>query len=205
MIAYLEGIVKDISINEVIILVNGVGYLIYCSNNTIDKLPAIGQSCEIYVKTIVREDCFDLYGFIDKDEKQLFNLLTNVNGVGNKTAMAMLGALNTNDLKRAIANADISVLSSCPGIGKKTAERIVLELKEKLKDEIQILSNTQTNSTVKLNNSLEKEAVFALNALGYSSKEAGYAVKMAMDSSQNLADIGDIVKEALKIMSKLWG
>ncbi len=206
MIAYLNGSLLERSANEVIMLVNGVGYLVYCSTNTLSNLPKAGENCELYIKMIVREDTMDLYGFANHEEKTLFNLLTSISGVGPKTALGILGTMSIRDLKTAIAMNDTVALSRAPGIGKKTAQRIALELRDKMSDDLLLSNNDNAISFETLSvveRDAKNEALVALKSLGYTQMEASNAIKAVLQqhSGENLQP-DDIIRFALKAMSE---
>lgn len=206
MIAYLNGSLLERSANEVIILVNGVGYLVYCSTNTLSNLPKSGENCELYIKMIVREDAMELYGFAKHEEKTLFNMLTTISGVGPKTALGILGTMNTKDLKTAIAMNDTVALSRAPGIGKKTAQRIALELRDKMSDEL-LLASEESSSFVDAmppaDRDAKSDALVALKSLGYTQMEAAKAIQIVMQQHAGEAlHSDDIIRYALKTMSE---
>ena len=206
MIAYLTGNIIEKSTDGVILLVNGVGYLIFCSSNTYDKLPKVNEDCGLYIKTVIREDAFELYGFISKEEKNLFNLLTSVSGIGPKTAIGILGSMNIQDFKAAVALNDTIALSRAPGIGKKTAQRIALELKDKIGEEM-LISQSYDDDNIGISTSdtrdARAEALIALKTLGYTQNEASDAIKSVLHAHKN-EDLhpDEIIRFALKAMSE---
>ncbi len=134
MIGYLSGIILESDLHSTIINVNGVGYEVAIPLSTFDMLPTIGNKCELFIQTIVREDAIALYGFATKNEKNLFNLLINVSGIGGKLALAVLSALPVENFVGAINSGNLAMLSKISGVGKRTAERLIVELKGKLDD-----------------------------------------------------------------------
>lgn len=199
MIAHIKGIIEDIYDDRVVVDVNGVGFNVFVSTNTISALPGIGENIKLYTHTVVREDAFLLFGFLNKDELYLFKKIITVSGIGPKGGLAFFNILNAEELRFAILSGNAKLLSSAPGIGKKTAEKLILELKDKLdwngemiKKEIS--GNISGNS---LANGLKQEAIDALVALGYGNKEANNAVmKVDIDTE----DVELILKEALKFL-----
>ena len=179
MFAYLEGVIAGKGLNELILDVSGIGWQISCSQNTVMKAPANGQPFRVYTILSVREDGVELYGFSSPEEKAMFRRLTAVSGIGPKSAIGILGSLSLKDLTRAILEGDVTALSRAPGVGKKTAQRMALELKGKVTDEElkQILGDeeaatiqhTQASDTV-------TEVIEALQSLGYSAQEAKAAL-----------------------------
>lgn len=206
MIAYLTGNIIEKSTSAVVILVNGVGYLVSCSTNTFDRLPKLNEECSLHIKTVVKEDAIDLYGFLSKDEMHLFSLLTTVSGVGPKTAIGILGSMSIQDFKAAVALNDTVALSRAPGIGKKTAQRIALELKDKIGEEILVDSSSDGYSidTVAFDNrDARSEALIALKSLGYTQFEASNAIKSVLNAHKGEELHPDeIIRYALKTMSE---
>lgn len=197
MIAHINGILDDIYEDRVVIDVNGVGYNIYVSSNTLSALPPMGENVKLYTHTVVREDAFILFGFLNKDELFLFKKIITVSGIGPKGGLAFFNILSADDLRFAILSGDAKLLSSAPGIGKKTAEKLILELKDKLewnKDFIAKEININNNATPSLTG-IKNEAVSALVALGYGSREAHEAVSK-VDIADD--DVEAVLKEALK-------
>ena len=135
MYAFIEGKVCEKNAGELILLAGGVGYQINCSMNTLAAAPALGETMRCYTYLSVREDAMELFGFASREEKRMFLSLTGVSGVGPKMALALLGSMPLKDLNLAILLGDVTALSRAPGIGKKTAQRIALELKDKVSQE----------------------------------------------------------------------
>lgn len=206
MIAYLYGTILEKNTTELVLLVNGVGYLVFCSANTYERLPKSNEEIGLFIKTIVRQDAFELYGFLNKDERNIFNLLTNVSGIGPKTAIGILGSMNIQDFKAAVALNDTVTLSRAPGIGKKTAQRIALELKDKISEEIFVADNVNevnTNIDISELRDARSESLIALKTLGYTHMEASNAIKSVLINNQD-KDLhpDDIIRLALKAMSE---
>ena len=197
MYEYIKG--KYIGINKDYIIVenNGIGYKIFTSGATMSAMPKAGEEVQLYLEQIVREDFIGLYGFETKEELEMFKLLLGINGVGAKAALSLLSISRINNLKYAIITGDVKQLCKAPGIGKKTAGRIILELKDKLSKEDMIIdsegleeiSGNNENYAIKMN-----EALGALLALGYSEKEAELALKKANKEES----VENIIKECLK-------
>ncbi len=197
MYEYIKG--KYIGINKDYIIVenNGIGYKIFTSGATMSAMPKSGEEVQLYLEQIVREDFIGLYGFETKEELEMFKLLLGINGVGAKAALSLLSISRINNLKYAIITGDDKQLCKAPGIGKKTAGRIILELKDKLSKEDMIIdsegleeiSGDNENYAIKMN-----EALGALLALGYSEKEAELALKKANKEES----VENIIKECLK-------
>ena len=197
MYEYIKG--KYIGINKDYIIVenNGIGYKIFTSGATMSAMPKAGEEVQLYLEQIVREDFIGLYGFETKEELEMFKLLLGINGVGAKAALSLLSISRINNLKYAIITGDDKQLCKAPGIGKKTAGRIILELKDKLSKEDMIIdsegleeiSGNNESYAIKMN-----EALGALLALGYSEKEAELALKKANKEES----VENIIKECLK-------
>ena len=198
MYNYLKGILAEIGTGFIVIDVNGLGYHVNIPSSDLSCLPAIGGQLKLYVYLAVREDARDLYGFIDKSGKSVFEKLLTVSGVGPKAALSALSIISPERLVLAIAAADEKLLATVPGIGKKTAQRIVLELKDKM--HIQVKNEGATNlKSANDTGSVETDAVQALLALGYEASEAFTAVK-AIDDSK--LDLSQLVKRALKTLDR---
>ncbi len=195
MYEYIKGIFKSIEKEYIVIECGNIGYKIFTSGSTISNMPAIDQQIKIYTHQIVREDFIGLYGFLTKDEISMFNLLISISGVGPKAALSLMSIANVSTLKYAIITDDDKLITKAPGIGKKTAQRIILELKDKITVGGAMPKGT-TISDIDIDNEKLSEAVGALIALGYSDKEAEKAIEKANRSNS----VEDIIKECLKIL-----
>lgn len=174
MFYYLNGEIEEILINSVVVEINGIGFLVNTSLKTISEVK-LGQRIKLYITEAIGESNFDLYGFADLQEKKFFELLISVSGVGPKAAISLLSSLNTDQLFMAVINDDSKMLTSAPGIGKKIAQRIIMELKDKLANELPThpetaIQGTQNRSLSEQNSDIS-DAVAALMALGYSNTE----------------------------------
>lgn len=199
MIAYLKGIVADVTETRLILDVNDVGYLIYISSREAEQMPGRGEEVKIYTYLNVKEDALQLYGFLSEDDLEMYKLLLNVNGVGPKAALGILSVLTPDDLRFAVLSDDEKTISRAPGIGSKTAKKLILELKDKLSLEDAFekkLANTQTASGGMANSDAKSEAVQALTALGYSNSDALRAVRKAEITDD--MDTETVLKLALK-------
>lgn len=200
MLSYIIGEVAEISGDTVVIENNGIGFNVKTSAMTIDNLPPVGDMVRIYTYLHVREDAMQIFGFLSKDELEVFKLLLNVNGIGPKGALGILSAISTDDLRFAVLSDDVNLIKSCPGVGAKTAQKLIIELKDKLRleDAFEMaVNNNSRKNTVKDNTVIVmNEAVEALVSLGYGSKDAIAAVKKV----ENIQDKNSeqILKEALK-------
>lgn len=204
MYAFIEGIIEDKTANSLIISANGVGYEIYCTQNTLARAPQRGESMRVYTYLSVREDAMELMGFQSKEEKEMFLMLISVSGIGSKSAISILSSVNLKELTSAIAMEDIGILSKAPGIGKKTAQRIALELRDKV-SKSEFLSGTDISSA-SLEGSIMQgasdEAQLALQALGYTQQEAYNAIRSVKNELNENAKPDDIVRLALRGMMK---
>ena len=184
MIAFIEGKVAEKNPGELIINAGGVGFSLLCSSTTLAAAPGMGESWRCYTVMNVREDAMELFGFATKQEREMFRRLCMVTGVGAKTALGVLSALPLRDLSVAIVTGDVAALSRAPGIGKKTAQRIVLELKDKV--EQQDVAATPGGAPAPApTGSAQQEAQAALQALGYTSAEAARAINLVRDQADS--------------------
>jgi len=201
MYAFIEGEVCEKLNGSLTLLAGGVGYLLNCSNNTLQAAPALGEKMRCHTFLSVREDAMELFGFATREEKELFLQLTSVSGIGPKTALGLLGSMPLRDLNLAILLGDVNALSRAPGIGKKTAQRIALELKDKISQADVSAAGASVPaaaSAVFTNADSASEAVEALIALGYSSTEA----RNAISQIRNQADTPeDLIRLALRAMA----
>lgn len=200
MYNFFRGVVDEIYQDSLSIDVQGVGYLINISKRNLEQVN-LGEEYKIYTTLIHREDTMKLFGFLTKTERELFNLLNSVSGVGAKTALAILSQFNVPEVISAIYGNDPKKLSKAPGIGLKTAQRMILELKEKitsLKTETQDVSEINVNSE-KIEQFEETEG--ALFALGYSASEVSSALTWLNESKSDLDKSDDMIREALMWLS----
>jgi Holliday junction DNA helicase RuvA len=195
MYEYIRGLFVGISKDYIIIDNNGIGYKIFTSGNTMLDLPELNGTVQLFLQQIIREDFMGLYGFSTKEELEMFNLLLGINGVGAKASLSLLSISNVNNLKYAILSGDEKTLTRAPGIGKKIAQRIILELKDKLNVEGLIGENNEQKGNY-INESIVSEALEALKALGYSDKEAEKALSN-VDKSES---IENIIKKCLAFL-----
>lgn len=195
MYEYIKGLFVGMNKDYVILENNGIGYKIHTSGYTLANMPKINENVTLFINQIVREDFIGLYGFLTKDELDMFNMLLNINGVGAKAALSLLSISSVNNLKCAILTGDEKNITRAPGIGKKTAQRIILELRDKLqKDEI-VTEGSENYNDKNVNRNLS-EALEALLALGYSEKEAQGALKKVPSEGS----VENIIKSSLKYL-----
>ncbi|MCR4902910.1 MAG: Holliday junction branch migration protein RuvA [Butyrivibrio sp.] len=202
MIAYLNGTVESLEADNVVVDVNGIGYNVMISVSTADRMPGIGEAVKIYTYTCVREDAFNLYGFLSRDELNFFKMLISVSGIGPKGGLGILSVMSPDDLRFAILAGDSKAISRAPGVGKKTAERLVLELHDKISAEDIVHGSTDSGDSFEnsdISGSGRDEAVAALVALGYSSGDSLKAVRKVISQKPELSeDTEAILKLALK-------
>lgn len=193
MIDYIIGKISYIGEGYFLIENQGMGYRINTSTNTLIQLTQGNESQHIYTDLIVREDSMSLYGFINEDEIKMFKLLLTVSKIGPKVACGILSVLKPSQIQKAIMFKDINTLCKCPGVGKKTGERLILELKDKVK------GNFDDDSTGEILESMDNEAVEALMALGYSRFEAQKAFQRTDLSDMS---VEDMIKFGLRKLSR---
>lgn len=204
MIAYLNGIVESVSETRLVLDVNQVGYQIFISARDAAEMPGRGEMVKIYTYLNVKEDALQLYGFLSQDDLEVYRLLLNVNGIGPKAALGILSVLTADDLRFAVLSDDVKTISKAPGVGGKTAQKLILELKDKLKledaFEKKLASSAMTGAET-VSSDARSEAVQALTALGYSNSDALRAVRKAGITEE--MDTETILKLALKQLSFL--
>lgn len=200
MYAYFKGILTEKYIESIVVEVENIGYNIKVSQGTVAMLPPVGEMIKVYTYTSVREDAIQLYGFLSKDDLDIFKLLINVNGIGPKGGQSILSVMSADELRFAIVSGDAKMIAKAPGIGAKTAQRVILDMKDKVSLEDAFAAekeSMQTGSSAPLSDAV-REAVEALTALGYGSTEAVRAVK----SVENASDLSveTLLKQALKYL-----
>ncbi|HUM96549.1 MAG TPA: Holliday junction branch migration protein RuvA [Chitinophagaceae bacterium] len=193
MIAYLKGEFVQKSPATIMIDVNGVGYEVQISLNTYSKIQDLNKGL-LFTSLIIREDAHILYGFFDLPEKEMFHHLLSVSGIGASTARVMLSYMKPDDLAKAIVQSDLRTLEGIKGIGKKTAERMVLELKDKL-----IKHSVESNNLPLKNNTLHQDALNALMALGINRQAASIALEKVMVVESNLS-VEELIKKTLRTL-----
>ena len=203
MIAYVNGIAEDITEDNAVIDVNGIGYNIRISADTAARLPGIGEPVKLYTYTCVREDAFQLYGFLSRNDLEIFKKLITVNGIGPKGGLAILSVMDADNLRYAIMSGDVKAISKAPGIGAKTAQRVILDLKDKISIDDALINReiaaTAENAGLQGDTPQKREAIEALVSLGYGQAESAKAVN-AIEGIEDM-DSGAVLKAALK---KMW-
>ncbi len=200
MYEYIKGTVEYISEGYIVIENHGMGYKVNTSSFTIADLNGMDGEVTVYTQMIVREDDISLCGFSSRHELTLFRMLTSVSGIGTKVALAVLSSIGVYDLAAVIASGDVNTLVKAPGVGKKTAQRVILELKDKIDKQLKpgALSASDINAPASLAvSSSQREALEALMALGYSGDEAEVVIARIDTSGKNTESI---IKEALSLI-----
>ncbi len=199
MISYLKGSVEAKNIDSIVIEVGGIGYKVFMSRNSIDKVGELGETVKVHTYMRVREDDISLYGFCSNEELRMFEQLIGVSGVGAKSALTILSNISPSKFALAIISGDVGVLKSLPGIGAKSAQRMILELKDKMKTEEAIqLDNDIVPQYIPENNNA-RDAVEALQVLGYARKDIDVALSKV---DTNSLSVEDIIKQGLKYLGR---
>ena len=198
MLSFIKGELAEIYEDTIVVDNNGIGINIKVPSTVIGNMPSIGEDVKIFTYLYVREDAINVYGFLTRDDLNVFKLLLNVNGVGPKAALGILSTISANDLRYAVLSDDVNAIKSAPGIGAKTAQKLIIELKDKIKLESEEMLKT---NTVVIGNDggddmiVRSDAIEALVSLGYSSREAITAVKQVDVGNK---DANQVLKEALR-------
>ncbi|MCI9371924.1 MAG: Holliday junction branch migration protein RuvA [Lachnospiraceae bacterium] len=201
MYAYIKGTIMEITEDNLVLEAGQIGYNIKISARTANALEGIGTSVKIYTYTLVREDTFGLYGFLTRDDLEIFKKLITVNGIGPKGGLAILSVMSADELIFAIAAGDAKAISKAPGVGARTAERVILDLKGKISLEDTLTKNAAVPADMHIGSDAgaeKNEAVEALTALGYSATDALRAVRQVVTSEDD--SVEDILKAALKYL-----
>lgn len=203
MYSYIKGELVEIMDDVIVVEAGQIGYNIHIPASMIDNFTGTGQEVKIYTYLQVKEDDMQLYGFLTRDDLNIFKLLLGVNGIGPKGALAVLSVMTPDDLRFAVLGEDSKAIAKAPGIGNKTAQRVILELKDKLSLEDAFEAKTAHVAEVNTNSlsSVKNEAVQALTALGYSSSEALKAIN-GVELREDIT-VEEVLKEALKQMAFL--
>ena len=209
MIAFIEGNLIECQLNLAVIQTGGIGYEINVPLTTSERLPALGESVRLHIQATYREDSQTLYGFIDRESRDFFRMIVDkVSGIGPKIALNLLGSLSLPTLKNSIAQGDVGMLSKAQGLGKKTAERIVVELKDKVLPKGSAIPASGTGNLIDDNSSVDRsglvqdlsaysDAVSALLTLGYKATDADQAVRRAAESMAKDCSTEELIRKAL--------
>ena len=209
MYAYLKGTLEEVTEDNIVVEVNGIGYNVKVSRTTADLLPGLGDEIKIYTYTLLREDTFSLYGFLTRDDLEIFKKLITVNGIGPKGGLAILSVMSADALRFAIMAGDAKSIAKAPGVGSKTAERVILDLRDKIsledtlhgfgtENDIHGMTTGTLPGGAASDNAMKKEAIEALVALGYSASDATAAVKKVELTEDTTVE--SLLKLALKHM-----
>jgi Holliday junction DNA helicase RuvA len=195
MITFLSGTLAEKSPSVAVLDVHGVGYELFISLSTYDRLPGTGSPCKLLTYHHVREDAHILFGFMQAEEKQMFERLINVNGVGPKTALSILSGLTVAELTSAIAEGNVKRISSIHGIGKKTAERLIVELRDKVNPLEALAASTAGGGDSK--NAILRDAILALTQLGFSQESAHKMAQAAFVANPDIKDAETLLRKSL--------
>lgn len=195
MYEYIKGTYAGMNKDYIVVENSGIGYKIFTSGSTLAQIPKVDQEIKLYLQQVVREDFIGLYGFLTTEELNMFKLLLTINGVGAKAALSLLSISNVNNLKYAILSNDEKTITRAPGIGKKMAQRIILELKDKIKPD-ELVAVGDGEMLVEKNTENISEALEALVALGYTEKEA----QKALDLVNKNDSLENIIKNSLRLL-----
>jgi len=193
MYEYISGVLVRKTPNKAVVDVQGIGYLIEISVNSFEALPQLNEQCHLYTYLYVREDSQRLYGFATENERDLFLNLTSVSGIGPKVAIGILSGGSVDEVRKRILDEDVTALKRYPGIGPKTAKRIILELRETLTP-----ADGETGAAASTEVQKNQEAILALESLGYSKAQSEKAIKAAFKENDTFDNVEDLIKSALK-------
>lgn len=196
MLDYIRGILSDTSPTKVTVEVAGLGYALFIPVSSFGKLPQIGKEVLFYVTPVIREDSHRLFGFLTRKERNFFETLNEISGIGPKLSLSILGHMEIVDLYHAIIGQQVNSIVKIPGIGKKTAERMIIELRDKIKLEYETISLPRAE---KENQQVLTDAISALINLGYTLKEAQTTVKNAYDALDDKTNLPALISSALKM------
>ncbi len=198
MIAFVRGEVAAVGLTSAVVEVGGVGFEVLCTPNTLATLRP-GQPATLPTSMVVREDSLTLFGFLDEDERSTFELVQTASGVGPKLAQSILAVLEPEDLRRAVTSEDVKTLTRVPGIGQKGAQRIILELKDRIGAPIGAHGSTTVATT---GPDWRGQVQQGLVGLGWSTKEADKAVAAVADEASDTPDVGALLRSALRMLSR---
>lgn len=198
MISYIKGELAAVGEEQVVVEVQGIGYGIFMPGQAMTMLPPIGSEVKIHTYLNVREDAMQLFGFLTKDDLKVFRLLIGVNGIGPKGGLNILSKMTPDDLRFAVLAGDVKAISAAPGIGKKTAEKLIIELKDKLNIDDVLTKEEEVMSVPSGGADMQSEAVQVLVALGYGSAESLKAVKKV--PMTETMTVEELLKQSLKFM-----
>ncbi len=196
MIAFIQGILDEKTPSRAVLNVQGVGYEVFISLSTYDRLPATGCDCRLLTYHQIREDLQTLFGFFQAEEKVMFERLISVSGVGPKLALSVLSGLTVHELSLAIAEGNAKRISAIHGVGKKTSERLIVELRDKI-DPLATLATASPESGTPARNAMLRDAILALGSLGFPQDQARKMVQAALDADTGIQDTEALLRQAL--------
>lgn len=198
MFEYIKGTLVSLQPHKAVVDVNGIGYLLHTPLSTFSAIPPIGKEIIFYISSVIREDSHKNFGFLSAEERDLFEKISSVSGIGPKTALALIGHLDAQALESAITTANSTLLSKIPGIGKKTAERLIVELRDKV---LKGLKKSPLPATpqqgISEEDQIVNDALSALMNLGYNSLQAQQAIKKVLAESKQTPDLSTLIRGAL--------
>jgi Holliday junction DNA helicase RuvA len=200
MYAYLKGTLMSSNPSHIIVEVQGIGYLLSIPYRTFSALPPIGESLYVYTTLVIREFSHTLYGFLSEQERDIFEVLMNVTGIGPKLAISLIGHLSFTDLQMAVRDQNVPMLCKVPGVGKKTAERLIVELRDKLPSLLSLNTQEEMPSSSDPHAQVVKDAMLALINLGYQQQAAQKALKQSLKGLPETIDLPTLITEALTHM-----
>ncbi len=201
MISYVKGQLVEVFNDTIVVENNGIGFNIKVPATVISRFSKIGESVKVYTYLQIREESHSLFGFLTRDDLNIFKMLINVNGIGPKGALAILSTISPNDLRFAVISGDVKLISSAPGIGSKTAQKLIIELKDKVSLEDALENALYESGADGTDSEAQNEAIEALCALGYGSAQAVRAVRQVEDIESKDSEV--ILKEALKKLATM--
>ncbi|HPV50317.1 MAG TPA: Holliday junction branch migration protein RuvA [Smithellaceae bacterium] len=201
MIALLSGKIAYKGVSHIVVEVQGIGYRVFIPLTTFYELPEMGETVTLHIHTSVRDDAINLFGFYSRQERELFQLMISVSGIGPKVAMNILSGISSSELLEAISAGNLARLVTIPGIGKKMAERLILELREKVKKKISMEAAGAADARRKINDEMMEDVLSALVNLGYKTNAARDALtKAAADAGDQLV-MDQLLKKTLQILA----
>lgn len=197
MIVYIKGKLLSATTHQIVVLVNGIGYSIFTTVSAYSELPALDSEVALHTSFLIRENSQALYGFLHIEERDIFEVLLNVSGIGPKIALSLIGHLQKEDLAKAVVEHDVTTLCKVPGIGRKTAERLLLEIKDKLPT-LHSSSLSVKRTAQDPRSQMISDAMNALIHLGYSQNLAEKAIKRSLESSPEITELPQLITTSLK-------
>lgn len=198
MFEYIKGTLVEITPHKAVVDVGGIGYALLIPLSTYAKMPQMGEEVLFYISPVIREDSHRNFAFLSREERDLFERLSDISGIGPKTALAFIGHMESSDLETAITTANVSLLSKIPGVGKKTAERLIVELRDKIaKSHKHPPLPTQSHKMTD-HDRVVNDALSALINLGYNSLQAQKAIKNALTHLEKEPELSELITTALK-------